>query len=161
MKTLVVVNRWATGACGTFGHLEVHGAARDGFTCWTMERPGFPWVEENAVRVSRVPAGTYTLRLGRYHRGGYPAYELLRVPGRSLIKIHRGNTYTDVLGCIVLGEAIGLVRQLPAVVRSTAAFSNFMDVMGGVREAELVLHDFHPNPSATDHAEVKQWIGVP
>jgi len=32
-----------------------------------------------------------------YNRGGYPAYEVMGVPERTLIKIHVGNSIDDVI----------------------------------------------------------------
>jgi hypothetical protein len=85
--------------------------------------------------------------LGRYNRGGYPAYELelQNVPGRSLIKIHIANTMDDLLGCIGLGTDTTYMAhpaEKPkrwAVAHSTKALRLFMEKMDGIQEATLVI----------------------
>ena len=79
--------------------------------------------------------------LGRYNRGGYPAYELLDVPGRSLIKIHRANTMNDLLGCIGPGKDLGYIAGKWAVTHSRDAFGEFMDAMADVPNAEIDIRN--------------------
>ena len=61
-----------------------------------------PWVD-NVQAVSCIPAGTYRLRLSRSARFGRDLPELLGVPGRFGIRIHRGNYPQDSTGCILVG----------------------------------------------------------
>jgi hypothetical protein len=118
----VILERFAYSPHGTFGRLRVGN-----FACYTVERP---W-KDNRVRESCIPEGEYALQLGRYHRGGYPAYEVLGVPGRTLIKIHIGNTIDDVVGCIAPGQRLGYLRNKWAVISSRATFAQFMAAMDG------------------------------
>jgi hypothetical protein len=108
---------------GTFGKLHVPGE----FECYTIERP---WAQ-NRANVSCIPSGTYDLVLGRYNRGGYEAYEVVDVPGRELVKIHKANLATEVLGCIAPGFELGCLDGRWAVLRSLDAFDAFMSAMGG------------------------------
>ena len=124
----VTLERFAYAPVGTFGLLTLPE-----FRCFTVERP---WLG-NEVRVSCIPEGEYEMRLGRFNRGGYPAYELLDVPGRTLIKIHRGNTMNDLLGCIAPGRELGFVDNLWAVTNSTKAYGDFMEAMGGTKAGRL------------------------
>jgi hypothetical protein len=123
MAPLVTVTRFAYTSMGVFGRLALPMTAEiEGFECYTVERP---WLD-NRPRESCIPKGTYAMQLGTYHRGGYPAWELLRVPGRQLIKIHRANTMDDLLGCIGLGKDLGHVAGKWGVVRSREAYDEWM-----------------------------------
>ena len=119
---------------GTFGVLRLDG----GWECLTVERP---WLG-NTPSVSCIPDGVYELELGTYHRGGYAAYELVHVVGRSLIKIHRANLAAEVQGCIGVGLDEGWMAARPrpqnpnpkprwGVTNSKATFDEFMRRMDG------------------------------
>lgn len=130
--------RWADTPYGTFGTLTLP----DGWSCYTIE---LPWLN-NAPRVSCIPAGTYPLRLGHYNKGGYPAYELLDVPGRAEIKIHRANRAEDVQGCIGPGAQLGVLHGEWAVMNSGMALEHIMAIMAG-RPGELTIAwKDHPAP---------------
>lgn len=135
----VLVNRFAYSYHGVFSHLLVND-----FRCFTLENP---WAD-NQPNVSCIPAGIYTMRLGMYNKPKVPyaAYELQAVPGRSLIKIHVGNTMDDVLGCLVTGRRLGWVKKPGkparwAVTSSKLAFNAFMKAMGGVETAVIEIAD--------------------
>lgn len=128
MKESVRLERFAWTPFGVFGRLAVNG-----FSCFTVERP---W-QDNRAGVSCIPEGTYSLHLGYFHKGNYPAYELLDVPGRSEIKIHIGNTMDDLSGCIAPGMRLGFVKEKWAVTSSATALERFMAAMGGIRESEI------------------------
>ena len=146
----VALIRFAWTPMGTFGVLRVPTA---NFTCYTVERP---WLN-NERNVSCVPAGRYGLRKTMFYRGtdsttdDYEVYQLLNVPGRSLIKIHRGNTMLDVKGCIALGAHLGWINDCWAVSSSRFAFDHFMQAMGG---------EFHATLSIIDQAPF-DWRGWP
>ena len=128
MPDTVQLERFAYTPVGTFGRLYVPE-----FQCFTVERP---WLN-NAPKESCIPEGEYEIRLGQYNRGGYPAYEVVGVPDRTLIKIHIGNTMDDLLGCIALGKALGWVERKWAVTSSKKAFAEFMTAMDGAATAQL------------------------
>lgn len=130
MTQQVTLTRFAFTPWGVFGQLTLPE-----FECYTVERP---W-RNNRPRVSCIPEGEYPLRLGQYHRGGYPAYEVLDVPNRSLIKIHAGNTANDVIGCIALGSAPGWLNRTWAVSRSRDALAAFMSAMDGAERGQLTV----------------------
>lgn len=80
----------------TIGHLYLDGK----YECFTLEptaeephHPGHPC----------IPAGKYKLGLRNSPGFGPDTIELLKVPGRSDILIHAGNSAKDTLGCIILG----------------------------------------------------------
>ena len=117
---------------GTFGKLVI---PTKHFACLTVEQD---W-EDNKPSVSCIPEGIYPMVLGMYHRGGYPAYELLEVPGRSLIKIHRANTMDDLLGCIGLGKKWGFINGKWGVASSKPTYQAFMDAMEGEETALITI----------------------
>jgi hypothetical protein len=121
----VTLTRFAYSPMGTFGHLVIPCDGGE-FHCYTVE---LPW-KGNKPFVSCIPEGTYNLLLGMYNRRGYPAYEVVDVPGRKHIKIHRGNNTDDLLGCIAPGKSLGYLDGLWSVTRSRAAYHEFMDAMG-------------------------------
>ena len=125
---------------GTFGSLTIDGTD---FAAVTVER--LPDGEHPCI-----PLGTYPLKPCTYYGGDgpggkpdYPAYEVLDVPGRSQIKIHRANLASQLLGCIAPGEGFARfdaakMRVVMAgepgvrgVVSSRAAHDRFMAAMSG------------------------------
>ena len=130
---VVALERFAYTPMGTFGTLTV-----DGFSCYTVERP---W-EYNEPFESCIPEGEYTLKRSEYHRGGYPTYEVMDVPGRTLIKVHVANTMLDVYGCIGVGRALGYLNGMWAVKQSQMTFDRWMETMDEVPEATLIISHF-------------------
>lgn len=108
------------------------------FQCPTIERR---W-KNNARGVSCIPTGVYLVRLGYYHRGGYPAFELQDVPGRSHIKIHAANYASELEGCIGVGRThvlMGQVWRRPAVTYSKKTLAAFHDVMAGHTRSSITV----------------------
>lgn len=125
----LVLTRFAYGDEATFGRLSV-----DGRTLYTVERP---W-RSNLPRVSCIPEGRYRCRPRMFFRGGYPAIEVLDVPGRSHILFHVGNRAGDVEGCIAIGTRLGSLADEWAVLESRTAFAVLMASFGG-REFDLQI----------------------
>ena len=117
-----VLERFAHTPMGVFGELTI-----DGVTCYTVERP---WLD-NKPNESCIPEGVYSLELSMYNNGGYPAYEIMNVPDRSLIKMHRGNNMNDVVGCVAFGAKLWYYENLWAVSDSGGAMKKFMAAMDG------------------------------
>lgn len=115
---MIELRRFCYAPEGTFGRLLIGNQLM-----YSVERP---W-RDNRPFESCIPVGEYVLTLGRYHRGGYDAYELLDVPGRSLIKVHKGNIPEDLAGCIAPGAALGALHGKWAVLSSGAAFDRLME----------------------------------
>ncbi len=135
MSDKVILERFAYSPFGVFGKLMIPE-----FQCFTVERP---WVD-NKRRESCIPEGKYTLKLGMYNRGGYQAYEVMDVPGRSLIKIHAGNTIDDIVGCIAPGKALGYLERKWGVTSSKKAFQEFMEAMKEVEESVIHIVQYKP-----------------
>ncbi|NMP33396.1 hypothetical protein HII17_17755 [Thalassotalea sp. M1531] len=132
---LVMLERFAYTPNGVFGKIKMPE-----FECFTVERP---WLD-NKPRESCIPEGEYAMKLGRYNRGGYPAYEILNVPNRTLIKVHVGNTIDDVVGCVALGKALGYLERKWAVTSSKKAFKEFMQTMAGEKECKIKIYQYLP-----------------
>lgn len=77
------------------------------FTARTLELPD----KANANNVSRILAGKYLCKYTRSESfskaKGAPVYtyEITSVPGRAGVRIHSANYYTQLRGCISLGNA--------------------------------------------------------
>jgi hypothetical protein len=128
---------------GTFGDLEMqYSPNRAPWGCCTVERP---WLD-NSPNISCIPEGTYRIFRSYYNKGDYECFEVEGVYGRSLIKIHIANWPSNVQGCIGLGKSIVPLVPLSnsgdpqvAVASSKATFNEFMKLMEGIDEAELVI----------------------
>lgn len=69
------------------------------FSCDTLE---LPW-KDNKRNVSCVPSGDYKV-VKRYSPKFGNHFHLTNVKDRSYILIHKGNYYTDIRGCILVGS---------------------------------------------------------
>lgn len=138
-------------ADGVFGELRV--LYEDGEGQPIQPGNAFFTVEDdwrdNLPRISCIPAGLYALHRTVYHKHGYETFEVMGVPGRSRILIHPANTEEDLEGCIGVGLRRGKLRVIrdedtgevgrekEAVVQSTQAFHQLMEMMAAVDEATL------------------------
>lgn len=61
-----------------------------------------PW-KDNARSISCIPKGKYKVTTTYSNKYKKDMWEVLDVAGRSGIRIHSGNTYKDIEGCILLG----------------------------------------------------------
>lgn len=125
----MILERIAYTPLGTFGYL----IAPEFMVC-TVERP---WAN-NEPRVSCIPLGKYKMVRTQFNRATppYDTWEIVGVPGRDLIKVHKANTMNDLLGCIAPGRRFGVVadkdKSVPldwAVIDSAGAFEEFMRAM--------------------------------
>lgn len=116
----LVLDRLYTFGNATIGALTVPGLSHPLMTLEDLWRDNLP-------RVSCIPAGTYSC--GPHGWKGEPVkykqvWVVKKVPGRSAILIHAGNSDADTSGCILVGMrarygrllhskvAIDLVRQV-------------------------------------------------
>ena len=95
---------------------------------------------DNETKISCIPVGRYRIKLHRSPRFGV-TYKIIDVPERSDILFHPGNTNKDTHGCILLGLQYGRLDGNSAVLASKSAFQKFMQLMGDVPEAELLVID--------------------
>lgn len=121
-----------------------------GFTFGVMRVPGDRYVytmedgwADNRVGVSCIPDGKYRVVPRLFHRGGYMAWEVTNVPGRTHILIHKGNTAFDVTGCIVVGTELGAIGSFPAVLNSKDAWGVLHDALAG-KEFDMTVRPLPP-----------------
>lgn len=69
------------------------------YSCKTLE---LPW-RDNQRKISRIPAGTYEAIRHVSPTFG-KCFQVLHVPNRSHILIHKGNFHRNTLGCILVGR---------------------------------------------------------
>lgn len=137
---LLLLNRTFQDNRVTLGELTVADDP-DQFKFYTLERP---WLN-NAKNKSCIPDGTYQCKKDIYYGGDgpggkkkdYPSYLIMNVPGRTQIKIHKGNYVKDVVGCVALGSSMDIKK--PAVWSSAIAYNKFMQSMTDVDVFELKI----------------------
>lgn len=135
MKTLVEVTRLVYLPECTLGELvvSVSGIQR-GPKLATLERP---WAE-NRAQVSCIPTGCYLIRRDTF-QGRYPNFAVLDVPGRSAIEMHVANRPEELQGCLAIGVSHWFKGG--GVAFSKQGFGEFMQAMGDVEDAVLVIRD--------------------
>jgi hypothetical protein len=129
-----ILNRMSDSGQETFGTL----LSSDGtHLCVTIERP---W-KDNAQDVSCVPLGTYDFYRFLSPKNG-DVWRTDEVPSRTAIEIHSANFASQLEGCIAVGNAIGEIDGVPAVLNSKMTLTklhgilpdNFTLIINGVPE---------------------------
>ncbi len=122
-QPIVTVTRIKDDGKETVGQLRTTNFGAD-----TLERP---WLN-NQRDISCIPKGTYrcewTFSLG--HLGW--TYEVLNVPNRSGIRIHKGNYFSDTEGCILLGGTFTDLNKdgEPDILNTNTIVPSFEKLMG-------------------------------
>lgn len=94
--TEVILRRILSSNDGTFGQMEFNGK----IICYTCEDP---W-RDNKVGESCIPPAWYKVK--KYSGTKYKdVWQVQKVPKRTAILIHNGNTQKDTEGCILVGDA--------------------------------------------------------
>lgn len=123
--------RVAHHATGTYGVLSADGLP----FAVTLERP---WLNNESGK-SCIPVGTYTCRrVNSPHFGNTFDVE---VPGRSLIRFHKGNLDDDSHGCILVGEEFDPVLGSQGITASEKGFAEFLAKTQAVDEFTLEVVD--------------------
>ncbi|MFW5498568.1 MULTISPECIES: DUF5675 family protein [unclassified Maridesulfovibrio] len=115
----------------TLGGLLVDGKS----ICWTLEEP---W-RENKQNISCIPVGRYPIKLEYSPSKRCELWTVKDVPGRSYVRIHKGNTVDDTEGCPLTGIKPGYLEGKRAVLGSREAFKEFMDAMNGSSEGIIEI----------------------
>ena len=113
---------------GTFGVLLL-----DNHQSWCTGE--LPW-RQNQNGISCIPAGVYTCKWILSPKHG-ECYQITGVPHRDMIEIHSANWMGDarkgklsqLLGCVSLGLAYGILNNQPALLQSKAAIAQFEAAM--------------------------------
>ena len=105
------LTRTECGPNGTIGELCDEDGNR---LCYTCERP-----DNGNQPDGCIPTGTYAVI--PHNSSAHPnTWEITGVPNRSAILIHNGNTENDSAGCVLVGDSVGTLDGLPAVLNSVA-----------------------------------------
>lgn len=109
---MITLDRFKTGEYGTFGTLLDEF---DAVLCQTLERP---YTGDHPC----IPAGVYTVEPYQSPKHGN-VWQIMNVHGRTNIEIHPANFSSQLLGCIAVGDCIGSISGIPAVLNSQKTFS--------------------------------------
>ncbi len=98
------------------------------FMCNTLEL-GY---KANTTNISSIPKGTYKCVWSFSPKFMRHTYELLNVPGRSGIRIHSSNLYSQLMGCVALGRGYDNLDGdgLPDILNSRATMKLFEEKLG-------------------------------
>lgn len=133
---MFLLERFCYSDMGTFGRLTFNG-----FECYTVEKP---W-KDNRPEISCIPEDLYTANLYESPTPGRGiVWQLNKVPNRTFIQIHRGNTEDDVVGCIAVGKGLGYINKKWAVTNSRQAFIELMDATEMFEEITINITHFIP-----------------
>lgn len=102
MKRHLELIRLSDDGTQTLGVLYVIEGNKILFECKTLELPYL----NNKNKISCIPPTTYKVvkRKTKHSRYKYEHLHILGVPNRNYILIHGANYYTDLLGCITVGN---------------------------------------------------------
>lgn len=95
-----------------------------------------PW-KNNQRRVSCIPNGSYKAKKHISPRFGSSLW-LQDVPNRSEILIHRGNFYTDILGCILIGKDLADINK-DKVIDVTQSVKAINELMGYLKDLDGIM----------------------
>ena len=128
MLKLTLVREFET-CFGTFGIIAFPEDRGNDFF-FTLE---LPW-RENKNGTSCIPTGTYVCL--RYKSIKHPdTFIITKVPGRTGILFHVGNTITDTEGCVLVGGS----RHQGGITNSRKGFARFISALSDVDSFELKI----------------------
>lgn len=107
------------------------------FQCKTLE---LGW-KDNKSKVSCIAKGKYTAKKEYSNSFKEDLFELKNVPGRSEIKIHSANYYTQLKGCIGIGDTYSDLNNdgYLDVLNSRTTLKKFHAIMGTQAECEVEI----------------------
>jgi hypothetical protein len=101
-----------------------------------------------------IPCGLYKVVLTLSPHFGYVTPELLEVPGRSEIRIHRGNKPEDSKGCTLVGTSHGPAPDW--ISDSHTAFDKLMDLCRTAESrTEGIFAEYYDLPQTAPAAEIQ------
>lgn len=131
MKIIELI-RLEEGEQGTLGILKIN---KEVF-CYTLE----PTDKLNKPNESCIPAQQYICQRIDSPKFG-DTFEIRNVPGRSHVLFHAGNTQDDTLGCVLLGQTVGKLKENRAVLNSGNTFRAFLAVLGNEDKFHLTVKE--------------------
>lgn len=117
---VATIIRGESSSQGTFGKIIAKGLER-----YTLE---LPW-RSDVSNVSCIPKGTYTCHYTLSPRLHFYTYEVFGDDKRTGIRIHSANLASQLLGCIALGQKLGTIDGVKAVLVSRPAITNLEQLM--------------------------------
>lgn len=126
MKRHLELIRLSDDGKQTVGELYVVEDNKIIFMCKTLELS----YKDNKNKISCIPVGEYKLvkRKTKHSRFKYEHLHILDVPNRDYILIHRANYYTELLGCIAVGDRFKDINK-----------DNLYDVLNSLNTLETLL----------------------
>lgn len=118
----VTLTRYETGPEGTYSNVITDS----GYAVYGME---LPW-KGNKANESCIPDGTYECAIVQSPKFG-KVYEIKNVPDRTNVLAHPANWIRQLLGCLALGRAVGLVLGIKGLMSSKDAIEGFMADLDG------------------------------
>ena len=117
---MIYIKRWHHADC-TIGRLY----CRD-FQCFTLELPDLG----NQANISCIPPGRYRAFKRESPSNGL-CIELIGVPGRRYIQIHKGNFTRDIKGCILVGAGVTFLDNdsIPDVSSSEQTLNKILSLL--------------------------------
>ena len=99
-----------------------------------------PSWEDNRKGISCIPSGPYSCKRVKSPRFG-DTFEILDVEGRTHILFHKGNSERNTQGCVLIAEEFGRLNGKAAVLASGRGFTEFMSILQGIDEFDLIIED--------------------
>ena len=135
----IVVVRFHKKEKYTIGKMYINGT----YFCDTLEDTDRGLTQEMNLDIidktkvygkTAIPTGRYRVELTKSKKFGRVLPLLYNVKGFEGIRIHRGNTDEDTLGCILVGQN----KAVGKVINSAMAEQNLMDRLKEVEKNELI-----------------------
>jgi len=132
MRRLLITRVSTDLDVGTFGVLQ-----------WEGDKAPFalsledPW-RNNEQNVSCIPSGEYIARRFDSPTHGM-TFQIMDVPGRTLILFHRGNTHINTEGCVLIGEKFHFLDGIPSIAASREGFDEFWSRVKDEEEFEVSI----------------------
>lgn len=131
-----VIERYEHGKKQTLGNLFVQDECDEVvYDCETLE---LPW-KDNQRNISCIPEGAYQVEK-RYSKKFGWHFHITDVDGRKWILIHSGNFYTQIRGCVLVGNALGDIDNngIRDVLNSRDTLADLLGVLPSKFELKIV-----------------------
>jgi hypothetical protein len=121
----------------TIGKLELFDNSKELFSCYTLE---LPW-RDNKRNISCIPGGTYIVKW-RYSEKYKFHFHVTGVKDRTYILIHAGNFYSDLKGCIAVGDSFKDINKdgIKDILNSRKTLVKFLSHISPDEKFELKIN---------------------
>lgn len=132
----VILERLSKGTYCTVGRVVLQDERGEALGTWVSLE--LPW-RDNKRSQSCIPEGRYPLVWEWSHKFGRNLWELKDVPGRSEIKIHPSNHWSELEGCIALGKWYNSTDSW--LSKSREAVREFESALEGATNVQIEIMD--------------------